>query len=152
MRARCLPAEIFMAFGGVDLILHAGDIMEWSVIEELSTVAPVKAVYGNMDYPEVRHRIPRRQMIEIGGLKIGLIHGDGAGYNTLARARQAFSEVDCIVFGHSHRPYNQLHNGILLFNPGSPTDRRMMPMGSYGFLQIRDGKIWGEHRYIEPAQ
>ena len=79
------------------MILHAGDIMEWSVIEELSTLAPVEAVYGNMDYPEVRRRLQRRRVIQLGSLQIGLIHGDGASSNTVARARQAFSDVDCIV-------------------------------------------------------
>src|SRR5690554_1667245 len=104
-RARHLPAQVYTGFIGVDLILHAGDIMEWSVIQELSTLAPVEAVYGNMDYPETRQRLKRRRIVEIGGIKIGLIHGDGAGTNTVARAKQAFPEVDCIVFGHSHRPY-----------------------------------------------
>ena len=134
------------------MILHAGDIMEWSVIEELSTLAPVEAVYGNMDYPEVRRRLQRRRVIQLGSLQIGLIHGDGASSNTVARARQAFSDVDCIVFGHSHRPYNEVHGDTLMFNPGSPTDRRMMPMGSYGMLHLADGKIRGEHYYIEPAR
>ena len=134
------------------MILHAGDIMEWSVIRELSTLAPVEAVYGNMDYPEIRQRIAGRRIIEMGGMRIGLIHGDGAGSNTVARARQAFSRVNCIVFGHSHRPYNEMHGETLLFNPGSPTDRRMMPMGSYGLIHIADGEIWGEHYYIEPVK
>ena len=150
MRARYLPAEIFIAFTGVDLILHAGDIKEWSVIQELSTLAPVEAVFGNMDHAEVRRRLPRRRVIEMGGVKIGLVHGDGAGYNTTARALGAFSDVDCIVFGHSHRPYNELHGDTVLFNPGSPTDRRMMPMGSYGLLYIADDRIWGDICYIEP--
>ncbi len=84
MRGRYLPAEIFTAFAGVDMILHAGDIMEWSVIRELSTLAPVEAVYGNMDYPEIRQRLAGRRIIEMGGMRIGLIHGDGAGSNTTA--------------------------------------------------------------------
>lgn len=150
MRARHLPAEIFIAFTGVDLILHAGDIMDWSVIQELSTLAPVEAVYGNMDHGEVRQRLERRRIIEIGDVRIGLIHGDGAGYSTAARALQAFSGVECVVFGHSHRPYNEMHGDTLLFNPGSPTDRRMMPMGSYGFLYVAGDYIWGDICYMEP--
>jgi len=150
MRARYLPAEIFTAFTGVDLILHAGDIMDWTVIRELSTLAPVEAVYGNMDGAEVRQRLERRRIIELGEVRIGLIHGDGAGYGTVARAAQAFSGVHCIVFGHSHRPYNEWHGDTLLFNPGSPTDRRMMPMGSYGFLYVSGDYIWGDICYMEP--
>jgi putative phosphoesterase len=150
MRARYLPAEIFTAFANVDLILHAGDIMEWPVIQELTTLAPVEAVAGNMDVGELRLRLPRRRMIEVGRVKIGLIHGDGAGYNTPLRALQSFSEVQCVVFGHSHRPYNERHGDVLLFNPGSPTDRRMMPMGSYGMLYVSGDDIWGEIFYLEP--
>ena len=150
MRARFLPAEIFTAFANVDLILHAGDIMEWSVSEELATLAPVEAVAGNMDTGELRMKLERRRIIDVGKVRIGLIHGDGPGYNTPLRALQSFSGVQCVVFGHSHRPYNEWHGDVLLFNPGSPTDRRMMPMGSYGMLYVKDDYIWGDVFYLEP--
>ena len=136
----------------MDLILHAGDIITWAVIEELSTVAPVEAVYGNMDFPEVRRRLKRRRIVKLGNKRIGLIHGDGASGSPVTRARQAFRQVDCIVFGHSHRPYNEIHGGVLMFNPGSPTDRRMMPMGSFGILHVTKDGIRGEHHYLEPLR
>ena len=151
MRARYIPAEVFNAFANVDLILHAGDITEWSVIEELAALAPVEAVAGNMDR-ELRLKLERLRVIEVGKVKIGLVHGDGGGYSTPFGVRQYFSGVQCVVFGHTHRPYNEWHGDTLVFNPGSPTDYRMMPMGSYGMLYVKDDHVWGEIFYLEPRR
>ena len=70
--------------------------MEWSVIEELATLAPVEAVAGNMDTGELRLKLQRRRIIEVGKVKIGLIHGDGGGYNTPLRALQSFREFSVL--------------------------------------------------------
>ncbi|MHB9091726.1 MAG: metallophosphoesterase family protein, partial [Chloroflexota bacterium] len=87
VRARHLPAPLLAALRGVDLILHAGDLVALSVLDELATVAPVEAVHGNVDGWEVINALPRTRIVQAGGKRIGLVHGDGAGSSTLLRAK-----------------------------------------------------------------
>ncbi|NLV92090.1 MAG: metallophosphoesterase family protein [Firmicutes bacterium] len=135
-RARHLPKEIFTLFSQVDLILHAGDLLELSVIGDLSVLAPVEAVAGNVDSFEVRAKLPRRRLLQLEDAAVGLIHGDGSGYDTPGRALRAFPDADCVVFGHSHRPMIEIRGGKLLVNPGSACDPRTMPEPTVGFLYI----------------
>ncbi|HHU30169.1 MAG: metallophosphoesterase [Bacillota bacterium] len=137
-RARCLPPEIFTVFKNVELILHAGDLVDPLVLSELETLAPVQAVAGNMDPPGLQKLLGRKKILELAGFRIGLVHGD-LGYNrtkTPERALQTFAgdNVDAVVFGHTHQPCLQKKDNILLFNPGSPTDRRHEPRHSCGLL------------------
>lgn len=137
-RAKAIPKEVFHGFARVDMIIHAGDICEEHVLDELELIAPVKVVAGNMDGWNLQKRIPKKQILDLKGYRIGIIHGDGYGGSPLQRAVDAFKadKVDCIVFGHSHQAFNSLNGDILLFNPGSPTDRRRSKYFSYGLLQI----------------
>lgn len=139
-KAKKLPKEILTAFRRVDHILHAGDILNLQVLEELRNLAPVHAVAGNVDPPGIHKILGRKKVLSFSGFSIGLIHGDGPGGSTPDRAFKAFQneKVDCIVFGHSHIPYIEERDGILLFNPGSPTDRRWQPRFSYGILKLND--------------
>lgn len=151
-RARSLPPLLFSALAGVDCILHAGDLTNIGVLGDLAAIAPVYAVYGNTDSFPVRQQLPYQRIVEIAGKRIGLIHGDGKGYNTPERAFRAFadSKVDAVVFGHSHQPYCELKGGCLLFNPGSPTDRRFQPRFSYGLLSIDQTGVHGTINYFGP--
>jgi putative phosphoesterase len=126
-------------FAGTELVLHAGDVVDPQLLPLLPQ--PLLAVRGNLDPPE----LPERRIIPVAGKRIGLIHGWGAKYDLEERILRAFSgeQVDCIVYGHSHQPTCHVVNGILLFNPGSPTDRRNAPFHSLGILTISDG-ITGE--------
>ncbi|MBS4007525.1 MAG: metallophosphoesterase [Clostridium sp.] len=139
-RSRKLPLELFTLFAGVDLILHAGDVVEDYVLIELATIAPVEAVAGNMDSRLLHSRLGRKKILELAGYRVGLTHGDGDTdkQKTPQRALQLFKQdsVDCIIFGHSHQPYHETIDGILLFNPGSPTDRRWEPRHSCGLLTL----------------
>jgi len=137
-RAKSIPREIFQGFAKVDMIIHAGDICEEYVLHELELIAPVKAVAGNVDSWDLRERLPRKQILELSGYKIGIIHGDGSAGSTMERVLDAFKDdkVDCIVFGHSHQAFNSLVEGILLFNPGSSTDKRRSEHFSYGLLEL----------------
>jgi len=139
-RAKSIPKEIFHGFANVDMIIHAGDICEEYVLDELELIAPVKAVLGNTDGWDLHKKIPRKQILDVKGYKIGIIHGDGDEGSILQRVLDAFKgdKVDCIVFGHSHRAFNSLSGDILLFNPGSSTDKRLSKYFSYGLLQIGD--------------
>jgi len=143
-RAKELPSAIFSAFKGVELILHAGDLIELSVLDKLKEICPVKAVYGNMDSQEVKNILTQKEIIELGRFKIGIIHGWGSPDRLIETVKKEFPQkISVIIFGHSHNPINQLIGETLFFNPGSPTDRIFSVFNSYGILHI-DDKITGE--------
>jgi uncharacterized protein len=133
-----LPEAIWEDFAGVELIIHAGDLSILSVIAELETIAPVVAVQGNIEYEEVVAKLPIKREVVVGHCRIGIVHILGDSHNRVKVARQEFPEARVVVFGHSHVPYNQEHEGQLLFNPGSATDRRRQPRYSIGMLHIDD--------------
>jgi len=140
-----LPKSIYEEFAGVDLILHAGDFVEIAVLEKLRKLAPVKAVFGNMDTVDVKNALPVKEVIKAGDFRIGLIHGYGSPSGLIKVTKSEFdSGIDVIVFGHSHTAFNERIGKTLFFNPGSPTDTVFAPYNSYGFLEINDkveGKI-----------
>ena len=133
-------------FKKVEMVLHAGDIADISVLEMLQQFGEVYAVAGNMDPDPLTDILPEMRVLECNGFRLGIRHGWGSSNNLAAKIRQSFAGVnlDCIVFGHSHYPYNRIEDGILMFNPGSPTEKRSAPMRSIGILYIQE-KIWGEH-------
>ena len=129
-------------FSQVDLILHAGDIVAPEILLGF-THCPVLAVRGNMD--PASPDLPARRVLEVSSTRIGLTHGWGSPVDLEMRLLKEFDEVDLdvLVYGHSHRPVCSYRNGILLFNPGSATDRRQMPYHSIGVLEIGDA-VHGE--------
>jgi putative phosphoesterase len=133
---------------GVERILHCGDMTELIVIPLLEAIAPVEAVAGNNDGPEIRERYGRRRIVELGGARIGMVHGDGR-RRTPDEAFNAFppGSVDAIVFGHSHLPTKVVRDGVLMVNPGSPSDKRTNPLFSYAILQIVDGAVDAQLHY-----
>ncbi len=137
-KARGLPDALIEGLRRVDMILHAGDLTTTETLDYLRTLAPVYAVFGNVDDGEVKTVLPRSREIEAGAFRIGLIHGDGASFTTIERARRAFDGVDCIVFGHSHSPIVEEYRSTLMVNPGSPTDRRREPRPSYAIIKVED--------------
>ena len=126
-------------FSDCPYILHAGDLVHldhfYQIIPE---GARLVAVAGNMDGPEVAQALARRTIVEIQGRRIGIVHGHGSPTNVYRVAADEFApdEVDAIVFGHSHQPFNMVVNDVLMFNPGSPTDRRFAPYRSVGMLDV----------------
>ncbi len=141
-----LPEAVWEHFAGVELIIHAGDLSVLSVIAELETIAPVVAVQGNVEEDEVIRKLPIKREIAVGYCRIGIVHILGDASSRVRMARQEFPNAQCVVFGHSHIPYNQEHDGLLLFNPGSATDRRRQLKCSIGLLHVDDEmrKVWGE--------
>lgn len=129
-------------FRDVDKIFHAGDFVEWSVAEYLSGLKELIAVCGNMDPFSIRKAFPPKQVIEIEGFRIGLIHGGGTPFGIESRIRDEFGEVDAIIYGHTHTPANHQSKDIFYFNPGSPT-RSFWHGPTIGILNIGD-KIEGE--------
>jgi putative phosphoesterase len=126
-----LPVNIRQALAEVDLIVHAGDFTCMAVLEGLRAIKPVKAVHGNMDSTELKKALPEKEVFEVNGRRIGLVHGYGAPFGITERVRKQFEKVDVIIFGHSHEPCNRYIQGVLLFNPGPTRD-------SFGLLTITD--------------
>ena len=133
-----LPEAVSTHFAEVELIIHAGDLSRLSVIDELETIAPVVAVQGNVEEDEVIHTLPIKREIMVGHCRIGIVHILGDSHNRVKVARQEFPNARCVVFGHSHIPWNEERKGLLLFNPGSATDRRRQPRCSIGLLHVDD--------------
>lgn len=137
--ARYLPAAVFEVFQGVDLILHAGDILEMSLLDELRTIAPVEAVAGNMDGSEVHLNLPYKKIIPLGKYNTGLIHGKYKIEVQRELIRKEFDDdIDLIIYGHSHTPFWGKVNGVYFLNPGSPTDTRHAPYNSVAILEVGD--------------
>jgi putative phosphoesterase len=142
---RRLPRALVagLSAASVELIVHAGDITAPFVLDELGTLAPVVAVAGNNDPPELVERLGLVRSLEVAGRRIGLTHGHlGPGPTTMERAVRTFAAepVDLVVFGHSHRavwvPPTDGRPGLL--NPGSPTDRRGEPTFSFAIVTVPD--------------
>lgn len=147
--SKALPQVLTKEFSKVDLILHLGDWVAMEVYEQLSALAPVEGIAGNNDGEEIIRRFGERKVIELDGVRIGMVHGHTpySGKGTDGNALKAFSgvELNCILFGHSHQPLLRKENGILLFNPGSPTDKRREKLYSFGLMDIDQGKVNARH-------
>jgi putative phosphoesterase len=139
-----LPKELNKHFKGVDMILHAGDIVDQKAIDQLMEICPVvEAVCGNMDSPALQSSLPHKKIIQAGKFKIGLTHGWGPPAGIIERVAKEFKDVDVIVFGHSHQATSVKKKGVLFFNPGSATDMIHSKCRSIGILNI-DSKIEAE--------
>ncbi len=134
-------------FSDVDLIFHAGDMVDLDVLDVFRG-RRLYAVSGNMDNAGVRELFPDKQVIEVEGRRIGLIHGWGSPLGLEERILREFDDVCCIVYGHTHKASNERRGGILLFNPGSPTDRRFSKYNSLGILEVGEG-IVGSIIYLD---
>ena len=140
-RADQIPEIILESFKDVDMIIHAGDLVDLEVLDQLKKVCPnVKAVCGNMDPEELCKKLPKCDIFKIGKFNIGLMHGWGNPNNLLDSLSEYFKnkKVDLVIFGHSHSPTNEIKNGTIFFNPGSPTDKIFAPYNSYGIIEIND--------------
>jgi uncharacterized protein len=138
-RWKTCPPAVAAQLRTADHILHAGDVCTASVLAELAEYAPVTAVVGNNDGPDVAAwGAAETAELAIEGLRIAMIHDSGAASGRLARMRARFPAADLVVFGHSHIPMDVAADGFRIFNPGSPTDRRRQPHGTLGVLRVAD--------------
>jgi uncharacterized protein len=141
-RWRQCPPSVAGYLRNADLILHAGDVCTAGVLDELAGYAPVRVVLGNNDGQDVAAwGAPDTLEFDLAGLRVAMVHDSGAAAGRLARMRRRFPAAQLIVFGHSHIPLDQAENGLRLFNPGSPTDRRRQPHGTIGLLDIQDHRL-----------
>jgi putative phosphoesterase len=136
------PPAVAQLLDNVEAILHAGDVCTPDVLDELSQWAPVHAVRGNNDGPDVADwGAPDTLTLELAGLPVAMVHDSGQISGRPARLRRWFPDARLVVFGHSHIPWNSEQDGQRIFNPGSPTDRRRQPRGTIGLLRISDGEL-----------
>jgi putative phosphoesterase len=138
---RTLPDAAIDWLASADVILHAGDVIHGFVLDELAAYAPVHSVLGNNDH-ELTGQLPETLELELAGVRIGMIHDSGPARGRAARLHDRFPDRDVVVFGHSHIPCNDPGvDGQLLFNPGSPTERRRQPHRTIGVLALADGHV-----------
>lgn len=138
-RAPRVPDAALRHFEDVELILHAGDLSWLAVVNQLEAYAPVVAVQGNVELADVTEKLPLKREVVVGGCAIGVVHILGDRQDHRRNARREFPAARVVVFGHSHIPYTEDADGLLLLNPGSATDRRMQPHCSLALLTITDG-------------
>jgi putative phosphoesterase len=139
---RRLPDAVYRALEDADLVLHAGDVLVPELLDELREFAPVHAVLGNNDVAALAAVLPDRLTLDVEGVQVAMVHDSGARAGRPNRMRRWFPEADIVVFGHSHIPMAEEGvGGQLLFNPGSPTERRRQPVHTYGEIDVRDGAI-----------
>jgi len=132
-----IPQKVVAFLSKVDLIVHAGDFTAMAVLDGLKKLGELKAVQGNMDSVEIKSKLPIKEIIEVGGKRIGITHGSGGPWGIEQRVRKMFGHVDVIIYGHSHESQNKVIDGILFFNPGKALE-------SFGVLIIEQdvkGKI-----------
>ena len=141
-RWRSCPPRVAAHLRCADLILHAGDVCTADVLDELAAYAPVRAVRGNNDGPDVAAwGAPGTLELDLGGVRLAMIHDSGPRSGRPARLRGRFPGANLVVFGHSHIPVDHAADGQRIFNPGSPTDRRREPRGTIGVLDIDGGGL-----------
>jgi hypothetical protein len=132
-RARALPDELWHAVDEADLVVHAGDWVDVSLLDELEDRAHrLLAVFGNNDHGELRERLPEVARAHVDGLRLGVVHETGQSKGRDERMSAQYPDLDVLVFGHSHIPWDTTTGtGLRLLNPGSPTDRRRQPHCTY---------------------
>ena len=135
-----LRPEVFEVFKAVDHILHAGDVGKPEILIELEAIAPVTAVYGNVDGPELRARLPQVAEIELDGFAIVVTHGDQFGSPTPAKLHDAFPKAEIIVYGHTHKPLLELvDRTVTVMNPGGAGHPRFNLKPSVGIMELEAG-------------
>ena len=147
---RRLPPECLRRLAEADLILHAGDFVGAAVFEELSALAPVMAVAGNMDEPALSAVLPERRVVEIEGARIGMVHVPGPALRRGERLAAAFQGCEAVVYGHTHLPEVSRMGDVWVLNPGSPTERRGAPAHSMLMLALDSGQIRPELVTLSP--
>lgn len=141
-RARDLPPVVWAAVDEADLVVHAGDWVDASLLDRLRSRAPVLGVVGNNDGPDLRAYLPELAVADVAGVRVGVVHETGPAAGRDRRMSARYPELDLLVFGHSHIPWDTTTTtGLRLLNPGSPTDRRRQPAGTFITVTAEDGAL-----------
>ncbi|MET7756111.1 YfcE family phosphodiesterase [Streptomyces sp. NPDC005389] len=143
VRAASLPAALMAAVDDADAVVHAGDWIDEATLDLLeSRSRRLIGVYGNNDGPELRRRLPEVAYADLEGVRFGVVHETGTAAGRERRCAVRFPDVDVLVFGHSHIPWDTTTGSLRLLNPGSPTDRRRQPSCTFMTLTVEDGRTY----------
>ncbi|WP_299443700.1 metallophosphoesterase [uncultured Phycicoccus sp.] len=141
-RAKDLPPALWRAVDEADLVIHAGDWMEVDLLDRLEArSARLLGCWGNNDGEDLRARLPEVARATVEGVRVAVVHETGSKDRRGERMRRDYPDVDLLVFGHSHIPWDTSHDGLRLLNPGSPTDRRREPDFTWMTLRLADGGV-----------
>ena len=142
-RARDLPTEVWAAIDDADVVVHAGDWVHVGLLDQLEARARrLLGVHGNNDGPDLRARLPEVARADLAGVRVAVVHETGPRTGRELRADVAYPDVDVLVFGHSHIPWDSVTpGGMRLLNPGSPTDRRSQPTCTFLTANVADGVL-----------
>ncbi|MFF9905796.1 metallophosphoesterase family protein [Streptomyces olivaceus] len=142
-RAKELPAPLLAEIPRADVVLHAGDWVDTATLDLLEGRSRrLVGVYGNNDGPALRARLPEVARADLGGLRFGVVHEAGSAQGRERRCAARFPDLDVLVFGHSHIPWDTTADtGLRLLNPGSPTDRRRQPHCTYMTAEVTGGLL-----------
>lgn len=141
-RARNLPQALLAAVDDADAVIHAGDWVDGATLDLLRARSRrLIGVYGNNDGPSLRLELPEVARAELAGVRFGVVHETGPATGRERRCLERFPDLDVLVFGHSHIPWDTTAGGLRLLNPGSPTDRRRQPCSSFMTLTVARGAI-----------
>jgi hypothetical protein len=142
-RARELPSQLWQEVDEADVVVHAGDWVDVRLLDELEQRARLLvAVHGNNDGPELSSRLPLVARTEVGGVRLAVVHETGDAKGRERRCDEEYGDVDVLVFGHSHIPWDSVTpGGLRLLNPGSPTDRRRQPVCTYMTARAENGRL-----------
>ncbi|WP_320784442.1 metallophosphoesterase [Streptomyces sp. CRN 30] len=142
-RAKALPEQLLDELPRADVVVHAGDWVDTATLDLLEDRSRrLIGVYGNNDGPGLRARLPEVAYAELDGLRLGVVHETGAAQGRERRCAARFPDLDVLVFGHSHIPWDTTADtGLRLLNPGSPTDRRRQPYCTYMTARVADGGL-----------
>ena len=142
-RARDLPEAVWRAVDEADVVVHAGDWVDVRLLDALEARSRrLVGVHGNNDHGELRERLPEVARTEIEGVRVGVVHETGPSKGREQRASALYPDLDVLVFGHSHIPWDTTsESGLRLLNPGSPTDRRRQPHCTYLTATAADGAL-----------
>jgi putative phosphoesterase len=142
-RARDLPHSLWTAIEAADVVVHAGDWVDAALLDLFETRSRrLIGVYGNNDHGALRERLPEVARVEIEGVRIAVVHETGDRKGREERCAARFPDTDVLVFGHSHIPWDTTAPaGLRLLNPGSPTDRRRQPHGTFVTAVAADGEL-----------
>ena len=144
-RAKDLPEAVWAEVDAVDLVVHAGDWVDVSLLDALEQRAQrLVGVHGNNDHGVLRERLPEVARVEVDGLRLGVVHETGPAQGRERRCSEQYADLDVLVFGHSHIPWDTTTStGLRLLNPGSPTDRRRQPFCTYLTAVVDGGRLDG---------
>ena len=142
-RARDLPEQVWREVEGAEVVIHAGDWVDVSLLDELEARSRrLVGVFGNNDHGALRERLPEVARVEIEGIRLGVVHETGDAKGREQRCSALFPDLDVLVFGHSHIPWDTTtETGLRLLNPGSPTDRRRQPFCTYLTAVADSGRL-----------